>query len=338
MDAVIDGIGKGEVNPLWVTFPGKEPTLFPDELAELARAIRAPMRETVLMTNGLNGDVMLDLAHEDLITCFDVSLDGDVEGHEVMRGLGTYHRTVGSLTRLLATHTNALVGVISTLAREMLPSGRSRAESIATLGRELADRFGSDPRVNHSISLYYGPPGDLKLLDLETIADLCERLRANNTSIRTRVLVTANYAHLWGRLAKRLGIEDVPVQFDASTGLAVVRCGSLDFVLFMMSATEQNIIRVATQGETFLSCNHLEAPREQRIQFSLGNVQQTPLSEIVRLVATHEHPLMKRVEQMASVCSSCPHLQTCGGGDVLSGVYFEGVNRDPYCDLLREVV
>ncbi len=74
------------LDPLWVSFAGKEPTLFPESLLRQAALVHRPGRTNILMTNGLklSGAFLHRLA--EVIDYFDISVDGDEAAHDGIVG------------------------------------------------------------------------------------------------------------------------------------------------------------------------------------------------------------------------------------------------------------
>ncbi len=332
-DSVFAAFERG-FDPLWVSYSGKEPTLFPDRLVELARRTKRPGRVNILMTNGLKltGDLLLELGES--ITLFDISLDGEEEAHDWMRGPGTFGATWRNIEEVLE-QTDSRVGVIATAVHARLADDRRQIFDLIALARRLKSAFGSESRISLSISLYYGPPGDPLLLHPQDIAELMRGLE--EAAFPTRVLLTANYAHAWPAVCEAIGWGDTTLQFDVPTGQAVVQRGSLMAVLFNLAQSDQLGIRVSNEGDVYLGCNHLVLG-DDATMFSLGNLKRDQLEEIACRVVRDETIWGDRLALLPAGCAACDRWEDCQGGDRLSGMYFERKPADPYCGSLKQGV
>lgn len=332
-DSVFAAFERG-FDPLWVSYSGKEPTLFPDRLLELARRTKRPDRVNILMTNGLKltGDLLLELGQA--ITLFDISLDGDEEAHDWMRGPGTFGATWRNIEEVLE-RTDSRIGVIATAVHARLGDDRRQVFDLIALARRLQSAFGSGNRISLTISLYYGPPGDPLLLRPQDIAELMRGLE--QTAFPTRILLTANYAYAWPAVCEAIGWGDAKLQFDVPTGQAVVQRGSLMAILFNLTQSDQLGIRVSNEGEVYLGCNHLVLG-DDATMFSLGNLKRDQLEEIAHRVVRDENIWGDRLGLLPAECAMCDQWEDCRGGDRLSGMYFDHAPADPYCGLLRQGV
>ncbi|MCH8851367.1 MAG: radical SAM protein [Planctomycetes bacterium] len=332
-DSVFAAFEQG-FDPLWVSYSGKEPTLFPDRLLELARRTKRPDRVNILMTNGLKltGDLLLELGKA--ITLFDISLDGDEEAHDWMRGPGTFGATWRNMEEVLE-RTDCRVGVIATAVHARLADGRRQIFDLIALARRLQSAFGSGNRISLSISLYYGPPGDPLLLRPQDIAELMSGLE--DVAFPTRVLFSANYAHQWTEVRQAIGWTNAQMQFDVGTGLAVMQRAKLMAILFNLTPSDQLGIRVSNEGEVYLGCNHLVLGDDAKT-FSLGNLKRDQLEEIARRVVRNETIWGDCLGLLPADCAVCDQWDDCRGGDRLSGVYFDRKPADPYCEILKRGV
>jgi MoaA/NifB/PqqE/SkfB family radical SAM enzyme len=327
-DALRRALHEG-LDPQWVSVAGKEPTLFPERLLEVASLVRRPGRTVIVMTNGLKlrGSLLDELS--EVVDYFDVSVDGDERAHDWMRGRGTFATTWASIEEVLR-RTDRRVGLIATAVNATLDDGRRQVDAIGGLLRYLEKTVGAHARLSLTVSLYYGAPNDPLRLGEEEITDLVTRLAESPVS--TRVLYTTHYAHTWAAVAQRLGWTNRRVTFDRASGIPFVQEGALRVMLLSLTRTQQLVVRVSNDGHVFLGCNHLvlgdDAPR-----FRLGGLDSTPLASLVERAAREDPSLslMRDLGGMPEDCLRCPDFGVCRGGDRLSGLFFTGHPADPYC-------
>ena len=326
---IVSAMARG-FDPIWVSLAGKEPTIFPRALLELASATRRPERLNILMTNGLrlNGGLARQLS--ELIDNFDISLDGEEGAHDWMRGRGSFRKTWNNLSALHERYPNR-IGIIATAVHGSLPDGRDQHSDIVALARRLRDRFGTDGRLSLSLSLYYDSPDHPMLLDADDIIALMRNLQ--DTGFPTRVLVTANYAHLWPAVRAGIGWENLPIEYDARTGIPLVKSGSLSAVLFNLTETPQLGIRISNEGLVYVGCNHL-ALGDRAAPHCIGDLAEESLVDVIDRIANNTQPLISTLAEPPSFCQECDNWPLCRGGDRLSGVYFCGRPLDPYCPLV----
>lgn len=332
MDRLEEFFEKADRQLTYVSFAGKEPTIYPHELIKMAGKAVEHCGRTILMTNGLRlGGDLLERAKV-VIKQFDISLDGEREAHDQMRRMiGAFDRTMTRVENILKRG-RVPVGLIATAINGILPDGRRQVEAIVSLARELRDRFGDHPKLSLSISLYYDRPGHPMLLTEDDLVELAVGLR--ESGLRSRILWTANYAHLWPVVSHRLGLAGRRVFYDAETDIPFLWDGNLGHVLFNLAETHLLAVRVARSGDVFLGCNHLTLGGDAR-PHRLGNILEEDLAELLGQLERGNHPLMKRVNQLPAGCGTCPDFEGCRGGDPLSGIYFKGTPGDPFCPRLR---
>jgi pyruvate-formate lyase-activating enzyme len=307
------------ISPAWLSFSGKEPTAYPDELKRMLRVVKdKATTPTVVMTNGLK---RVDaLADADLV---DISLDGDRAAHECCRGSGTFERTMTTVRQL--AQVGKRVGIIATAYRGTLPDGRTQVEAIGALARLLKQEFGESGNVSLSVSLYYGKPGDPMLLTEEDLKHLLSEVCSSGMS--TRILWTS----LYGPHAHVL-LKEVPgeLRTDAATAIPYLQDGTVLHLLFNAGQTPLVVLRVGHAGDVFVGCNHLTWQKENRVRFPVGNVLTASLGEILDKVALGKTWLDLSPDAR---CFGCERFGLCRGGDTLSGQY-AGQKGDPYCSLL----
>ena len=319
------------LDPLWISFSGKEPTLFPESLLRMAARARKPGRTLILMTNGLRlqGSLLRDLAEH--IDYFDISLDGDREAHDWMRGEGTFDITWRNIHRVLE-QTDRRVGVMATLVKARLPSGRPQYEDLTALARRLSAEFGNDnERVTFCISLYKGLLGDPLLLDANEVTNLVRNLC--EVDFPARVLFTANYAHLWPEVRRRMGWRAGDLVYDAQTSNALHRNGNVNCVLFNLTVNEQIGLRLANDDLVYLSCSHLLLG-EECSRVSIADMADEDLGTVSQRAVADEMRFSRSLEYVPADCVSCEHWHECQGGDRLLGIYFDEAPADPYCPLI----
>lgn len=312
--------------PFWISFAGKEPTLFPRELVDAVAQAGRRGQQRILMTNALRLDENLLDSLSPGITCFDVSLDGDRDAHDWMRGAGNFAKTWCALGRL--SKRDALTGVIATATGGKLPDGSFQYSSIPNLARRLRENFGDEGKISLSVSLYYGPPSDPLRLTPKQVAEVVREV--SETGFPSRILYTANYSHAWPEVSRRLGLLDAPVEYDAETDLPLVRLGATDIILFHMTPSPQVALRVSNRGYVYVGCNHLTIGKRAE-EFKIGDVRREPLADIVNCFVNVDHPVAEYISTIPECCANCEDWDLCRGGDRLSGVYFSGVAVDPYC-------
>ncbi|MEW8437665.1 MAG: radical SAM protein [Candidatus Thiodiazotropha taylori] len=328
IDEWLDRTLEGGLDPIWVSFAGKEPSLFPQELILMATKTKRPDRVNILMSNGLKLMPPLIQQLAPLIDCFDISLDGDKAAHEWMRGENSFDRIWNRLGDILC-NSDSLVGIISTAVHATLPDGRTQWQGIVRLAHQLRDEFPFAERLSLSISLYYGHPTDPLLLRPEDLTAILAEL--NTVDFPIRVLWTANYAHLLPTVLRQLNWDLSNLEYDADTGLPILRYGNLLLILFNLSPVQQQAFRIANDGSIYLGCNHLSLG-EKANQYSLGTLETIDFADKTGDSRTASTALQAAPR---TTCGSCADWLVCRGGDVQSGTYFRGRAQDPYCPLLN---
>jgi radical SAM protein with 4Fe4S-binding SPASM domain len=323
---LLDALERG-FDPLWISLAGKEPTIYAKDLIHLAASTKREDRLNIVMTNGLllRGALLNDLA--DNIDYFDISLDGTKDAHDWMRGPGMFDKTWNNIEEVLAT-TDCKVGLIATAVKSSLNDDRPQYSDIVNLARLLEKRFGANDRISLSVSLYYGWPDDPMLLDAVEITGLAKGL--SEVEFPTRILFTANYAHAFPSVARYFGISDHPLEFDVPTGIPLLRLGNMDFILFNLIQAPQVAIRLSNDGDVFLGCNHLVLGDDAN-GYRIASLDDEEFFEVTRRLKCESVPLMQQSLQLHQTCTSCEEFALCGGGDRLSGIYFNGRNEDPLC-------
>ncbi len=316
------------LQPIWVSLAGKEPTLFPDELLRFAKIAHSPDRITIVMTNGLRLSEPLLAGLTPFVDLFDVSVDGDEDAHDWMRGAGTFRRTWANLEGILASSYPVSIGLIATAVHATLAGGQRQTDDIVRLARRMQREFGQNARISLSVSLYYGPPGDPFLLTAEDLYVLIDAIAAVDAD--TRILLTANYAHLWPDICRRLGWDSQRVAFDVATGIPVLERGRLRVLLFNLSHTLQLALRLSNDGLVFLGCNHLSLG-ERGPLVAVGDLRQDDLVSLGAHLLARGHQAINSLDWVPEDCLRCPEWSACRAGDRLSGLYLDGVPADPYC-------
>ena len=273
------------------------------------------------MTNGLKlkGALLEELA--DNVNYFDISLDGTKEAHDWMRGPGRFERTWDNIKEVLTT-TQCNIGVISTAVKARLQNGQPQFMNIADLAQILAIEYGKSGKnhqISLSVSLYYGRPDDHMLVGAEEIASLA--LCLSEIDFPSRLLVTANYSSVFPEVVRKLGIKEYPMEFDLETGIPVMRFGNTSFILFNLVKTPQLGLRIANNGGVYLGCNHLVLGDDAEL-FKIADLNHDDLQEIV---------IQLQMMELPSDCQRCSDFTLCGGGDRISGVYFNDRSADPFC-------
>ncbi|MBU0944186.1 MAG: radical SAM protein [Proteobacteria bacterium] len=311
-----------------VSYAGKEPTMYPEELQDLAKTLRQQGRVTEVMTNGTNPEALLPLIG--LVDFFDISLDGDQSAHDWMRGPGTYQKTFKTIEQIINASAISRVGVIATLVHSVLADGRKQGSGIISLANELERAFGETKRVSLTISLYYGNPDDPMLLNTEDILTAIMGLR--DVGLSTRLVLTAGYAHLWPELRKMLRAELCPLEYDVPSGIPLMRIGNLSILLFNLTPASLNGFRICNNGKVYLSCNHLAVENEaSRVQCEVGDLASNSLNEIINSIESGENPVIQTLSQVSETCFDCSEWEHCHSGDRLSGLLFKNEPVDPYC-------
>jgi len=320
-------LAQGKVSPMWLSLAGKEPTLFPEEMVRVLQAARmGTQARTILMTNALmlnNNDLRRRL--RGLVDLIDVSIDGDEEYHEWMRGKGTFAKTFATVQKLEAE--GFFVSIIATAV-----NASGQTQSIVNLAKRLNREKIKAPL---SISLYYGPPGDPLRLKAETISNLVSKLA--KVPHESRVLYTAQYACEFAEVRDRLNINGSPIIEDRETAIPVLRLGDhLRILLFQETKVPQYGIRVSNDGLVYLGCNHLTLGKAAS-KFAVGKY--TELEAICRELQNDDiqSPKLRSYleTELPLGCSTCSALSICRGGDRQSGIYHTGKAVDPYCGLLN---
>ncbi len=318
-------------NPTWVSFAGKEPTIFPEDLLRMAKIARAKSDLTILMTNGLRlqGELLGEL--EQNIGLFDISVDGSKYAHDWMRGEGTFDRTMARIEDVLKRG-RVPVGIIATAVHSEL-DGKRQVQEIGRLGQYLRSRFGHNDNLSLSVSLYYDQPGHPMLLQEDDLVELVIKL--GKSEMPSRILWTANYAHQWPLVARRLGLTD-KIHHDHQTAIPFMWSGNICHILFNLTKSLLLGTRVSSRGNVYLGCNHLILG-EEAVRFRIANLLSgdDDLAEVVARLTGGEEKFLRKVSFVDPRCEECSHFERCRGGDSLSGVYFGGTPSDPYCPLLQ---
>lgn len=335
--AVLDEVAAavhGEYRPIWITFAGKEATIFPRQLVDTARRVRSPGTTNILMTNGLRlKDKLIDEL-SDLIDLFDISVDGTKEAHDWMRGVGTYDQTWDRIQAILS-RTSSRVGLIATAVAGSTSDGERQVDSVIALANEIVARCGPGGRVVLATSLYFGAPEDPMLLRPGDISDLIKGLAASGCP--SRVLLTANYAHQWGEIARTLGLDGKAVHYDVATALPVVAIGCTTIIPFNLSQVPQISARISNDGLVFLGCNHLTLG-DEAANHAIADLSHEGLGAVLKQLADGSRPIFDALSAVPVTCSVCPDFEVCRGGDRLSGSYFRSASADPFCSLVRSDV
>jgi pyruvate-formate lyase-activating enzyme len=316
------------IDPLWVSFAGKEPTLFPKRLLELAGLTKRRDRVNILMSNGLRLQGALAQELLSVIDCFDISVDGDETSHDWMRGQGTFAGTWKNIERLAAFGAPR-IGIIATAVRGFLPDGTPQRNDLVALAKRLQTRFGSSGQVSLTISLYYGAPGDVMLLNADDIVALVTSL--GEIDFPTRVLFTAQYSHLLGDVLRRIGRTACGLQFDDRTNLPILEFGNVRMILFNLTPTQQWGVRVSNEGKVFLGCNHLVLGSRAH-DYAVADLRVTSLDQVIEEISSGRSAFLEGMWDEPAGCDVCPDEPLCRGGDRLSGKYFIGGPSDPYCE------
>ncbi len=316
--------------PTWVSFAGKEPTMFPEELVHLAEIAKPKSDLTILMTNGLRlrGELLNRL--EQSIGLFDISVDGDKRAHDWMRGEGRFGQVMDRIEKILKRD-KVPVAVIATLVHANLDDGRRQVEGISALALYLRSRFGGNRKLSLSVSLYYDKPNHQMLLQEDDLVELAEKL--GESGMTSRVLWTANYAFRWPHVARRLGLMGEKICCDQQTAIPFVQHRNVYHILFNLTETLQLGVRVSNRGNIYLGCNHLVLG-EEAVLFRIAKLND--LEEVVENLVRGENRFLQKVSFIDPRCEDgCSYFEDCRGGDSLSGVYFKDTPVDPYCPLLQ---
>lgn len=315
--------------PTWLSFAGKEPTVFPDELTRLAEIARQKSGLVILMTNGLRlqGDLLEKL--EKTIGLFDVSVDGCQLAHDWMRGEGAFNRTMDRIENIL-NRGKVPVAIIATAVHAKL-NGGDQIDEVVALASYLSGRFGDS--VSLSVSLYYDRPNHPMLLSENDLVKLADGL--GEAGVLTRILWTANYAFQWPNVARRLGLDGATIFYDQQTAIPFIQKGKLHHILFNLTEAPLLGVRVSNRGNIYLGCNHLVLGEEAGL-FRISSLSQHNLQEIVASLVRGDNGFLQRVADIDQRCEKdCSYFDACGGGDSLSGVYFNNAPVDPFCPLLQ---
>lgn len=318
-------------DPLWVSFVGKEPTLFPERLLELAEATHRPGRVNILMTNGLklDGQLVDDIEHA--FDQVDVSLDGSQRAHDWMRGAGTFAKTRSNI-EYVVSRGKVEIGVIAMAVNAITHAGKPQVDDILELAQTMATQFGVSRHLSLAISLYYGQPGDPLLLRPHQITRLIEGLA--DLPLRSRVLVTSIDAHQWPTVVAALQKARIRVGCDRSTRLPLANYGNTDIVLFNLTDSPQIAMRVSNDALTYLGCNHLVLG-DQAEKFAVSDLRSESIAVSATKMAALEGDALLPLHGVPRGCATCSDWSACRGGDRLSGVYFKGEARDPLCARLN---
>jgi hypothetical protein len=135
--------------------------------------------------------------------------------------------------------------------------------------------------------------------------------------------------------ANKLGYGALCNGYDADTGIPIYRSGNINILLFNQTENDQMVVRVGNDGGVYVGCNHLTLGRGASPS-RIGSLQSAPLNSIISDFDRGIAPLKLALQSVPLSCSKCSYWNSCRGGDGLSGVYFDGVARDPYCSILAD--
>ncbi|MEW5911305.1 MAG: radical SAM protein [Thermodesulfobacteriota bacterium] len=319
--------------PKWISLSGKEPTVFPEWLCKTAYRVKRPETHVILMTNGL-------LLHDELfeclrsnVDCFDISLDGDKPAHDWMRGEGRFEATWKTLSHL-AKCEGTKIGVIATAVNSYLPDRRWQPNAILSLAKQMNEEYGHSASISLSISLYYGQPHDPLLLTKQHLEFLIEGLLGYDLPII--FLLTAHYSHMWGEIIRDLKLNIDTLEYEINTGVPVLQVANMRLIPFNMFENQAQTIRVSNQGKVYVGCNHLSWDDQTELAYQIGDLKQEPFEYVLRQFVNRLHPVARQLDKVPYICSRCEHWESCRGGDRISGLYYYGVAKDPYCPILNK--
>jgi len=89
-------------------------------------------------------------------------------------------------------------------------------------------------------------------------------------------------------------------------------------------------LRIANHGSVYLGCDHLVLG-DKAEPFKIADLNHDDLQETVVQLQNHEVDLLNQIMELPSDCHGCPDFALCGGGDRISGIYFNDRPVDPFC-------
>ncbi|MCF8113591.1 MAG: radical SAM protein [Desulfotignum sp.] len=332
LQAVATSLSNG-FNPQWISISGKEPTVYPVKLIATAKKFKK-LSDThlILMTNGV---LMDETLAENLVThidCFDVSMDGDRPAHEWMRGPGSYD-SVNNGIDILIQNKAKLIGIIATAVNSILPDGRPQIDAIYSLAETLSQKYGNTAHLFLSISMYYGQPKDPFLLTAEQIAKLINNLYA--IGFPAIIQIPAHYSHLWEEIEAAICFDLPKIGYDTQLAMPIISAQNLRILLPNQSLSQLAVYRVSNNGNVFAGCNHLSWNSYSNEKYCLGSIRNQPLESIINDFNDSSNLQMLGLSETEAVCDTCERYPTCRGGDKISGLYFNGKAKDPYCPKLN---
>lgn len=311
--------------PKLASISGKEPTVKPTETLQIARTLKEIGSKTVLMTSGAGLSYKLTKELAEYISYVDISIDGDKEEHELIRGRGTWEMAWRAFKNALAAEKLEKIAVLTTVSKLNLEAARKLIPIIKT-------QMLYDSRIVFTVGLYIGLPKDKFLLDLSDLLKLIETLAM--APVKSRILYLPCYSHYLPELFPKLGISISEAKSMEDLGNCVYPIGNTELIILSHMSRNINLLRLSSDGYIYLSCAHLLFPHPIT---SLGHLRDGIIG-IVNAVQNNSLPkFLAPLIEPPKYCENLPCYSYCKGGERLIGAYLGTPGAcDPYCPKLRE--
>jgi MoaA/NifB/PqqE/SkfB family radical SAM enzyme len=282
--------------------------------------------KTVVMTSGFGLTKSLAVGMRGIVPYLDLSIDGNKESHEIIRGPGSYDRVLQALENALTYGEFEKIGIISTATSQ-------NWKGIPDLMEELNERFESHQNLNFTIGLYHGLPEDPLLVTSEIIETLIRKV--STIPIPSRLLYFSSYNHLLPSIFHSLGSNIESIKYCSMSQIAILPYGHTRIYLLSHTADPIIIPRISTDGYVFLSCTHLILGGTSEF-YAIGDFTRQSLAQILEDIIVAERPPLSVLAQEPVYCKDQPCYIACGGGDRLLGYYLGDVEAlDPFCPKVR---
>ena len=290
----------------WFGISGGEPLVRPDIFEVIAHAKNTYGMEVSLITSGFAFDQkrLDNLAKYDVHTA--VSIDGDREANDIIRGKGSYDKAIFAMKKL--SEKGLLDCIVTTMTKYNLKALEHTCQ--------LASEFGAKMVVYHNI-VPVGRAGS-NMPDLAPTADEYEwalnqlydfEMKYSRNKFRVNV-----YSPFYARVVKQ---RNPPRFFDWYTNDFLGKC-----------TIGGDYIGVTENGD-FRPCGFHEGYR-------LGNVKQQGLKETWdQLQKSELHLKLRDKNNIKGRCGMCEYREICGGcrtrAEFYTGDLFE---TDPACNYI----
>ncbi len=301
---------------VWTSIAGKEPTITPKRLEEVAKISRKKSDKVILMSNGTLLDEKLQEKLSENVDYLDISVDGT----------DSYKSTkTDAWKNVLTASKNGFkkVSVLTIL-------GRENYQQVRVLGDKIANE--SDGKVAHSIGFYLGCPGDPSLLKENEIISAVESIL--NTKVPVVIQIGLAYSRFLPRIFRGFGIDIKTKRYDSKTGIPSFEIGKNSLLVPASHLeTSLNLLRAEIDCNVYFGCSHLML-RGDTSYLAVGSLEKESLGEILEKISSGKSDLVENASLVSKQCLDSECYEFCRGGDRLNGIIFTGEPRDPFCEKL----